>query len=433
VKRRPDWLPGNRITLLENGEQFYPRVFESIAAARREVLVETFIWFDDKVGRALRDVLAAAARRGVRVHVLFDGWGSPGIDAEFSRSMIEAGVQLRAFEPVQWLLGVRVNLLRRMHRKLAVVDGERAFVGGINYSADHLADYGPEAKQDYAVEVEGPLVAEIHAFCLASLETPQPARERWRLAYRRFRDRHGWRDWAGSLRRHARGRAAAAGSAAPGAAADLAEGAAPGALAAFVTRDNHFHRDDIERQYRLAMRLARERIVIANAYFFPGWRLLHEMRRAARRGVQVDLVLQGEADMAIVKTAASMLHAHLVGSGVRVFEYCERPLHGKVAVIDDTWATVGSSNLDPISLGLNLEANVLVRDREFAVELRRRLDHLMRHRCRQVQVESPGWLLAGWIALRSTLVFHFLRRFPRWALQLPRQAAKVAPLQAKGA
>jgi cardiolipin synthase len=213
---------------------------------------------------------------------------------------------------------------------------------------------------------------------------------------------------------------------------DAPEGWRQGALAAFVTRDNHFHRDDIERQYRIALRLASERIVIANAYFFPGWRLLKDMRRAARRGVQVDLILQGEADMAIVKTAASMLHAHLVGAGVRVFEYCERPLHGKVAVVDDIWATVGSSNLDPISLGLNLEANVFVRDREFATDLRRRLDYLIEHRCKQVEVESPGWLLTGWISLRNTVVFHFLRRFPRWALQLPRQEAKVAPLQAKG-
>jgi cardiolipin synthase len=426
VRRRPDWRPGNRIRLLENGEEYFPRVFESIAAAQREVLLETFIWFDDAVGRALRDALVAAARRGVRVHVLFDGWGSPDIDAEFTRPLVEAGARLRAFEPVQKLLGARLNLLRRMHRKLVVVDARRAFVGGINYSADHLADYGPEAKQDYAVEIEGPIVAEIHAFCRMSLVTPQPARERWRRVYRRLRGRRAWQRWAGTLRRGAALRPR--GDTAPATAPSAAEGA----RIAFVTRDNRFHRDDIERQYRLAMRLARERIVIANAYFFPGWRLLKDMRRAVRRGVRVDLILQGEPDMAIVKTAASLLHTHLVGAGVRVLEYCERPLHGKVAVIDDVWATVGSSNLDPISLGLNLEANVFVRDRDFAVELRRRLDRLIERSCREVEVESPGWLVERWIALRSALVFHFLRRFPRWALRLPRQAAKVTPLPANG-
>ena len=133
----------------------------------------------------------------------------------------------------------------------------------------------------------------------------------------------------------------------------------------FVTRDNRRHTNDIERRYMAAIRGARERIVIANAYFFPGYRLIKEMRRAARRGVDVRLIVQGEPDMAIAQVAASMLYHHLLHAGVRVYEYCERPLHGKVALADDRWSTVGSSNLDPLSLSLNLEANVIVRDRAF--------------------------------------------------------------------
>ncbi len=434
---RPDWIPGNRLTLLENGEAYYPRVFAAIAGAEREVFLETFIWFVDPVGLRLRDALIAAARRGAAVHVLFDGWGSPDLDAGFLQPLIDAGVKLRAFEPVQRLFGARLNLLRRMHRKLVVIDGQRAFVGGINYSHDHLRAHGPDAKQDYSVEIEGPLVEEIHAFCRATLETPQPRRERWRRAARRA--------WAGSrlrrLRAAVHGRrdqvSAAERTENPGAAIpaepapDSAHAAASAsALAAFVTRDNRFHRDDIERQYRIAIRVAHQRIVIANAYFFPGWRLLKDLRRAARRGVRVELILQGEPDMAIVKTAASLLYGHLVRAGVRIHEYCERPLHGKVAVIDDEWATVGSSNLDPISLGLNLEANLFVMDRAFASQLRERLDVLIMERCRSVEVPRPGPLLAAWISLRSAIVFHFLRRFPGWASRLPAQAAKVAPLHA---
>jgi cardiolipin synthase len=412
---KPDWLPGNRLALLENGEEYYPRVFDLIARAEREVMLETFIWFVDPVGLKLREVLCAAARRGVEVHVLFDGWGSPDLDEEFMRPLLDAGVKLRAFEPLQRFLGARLNLLRRMHRKIVVVDARRAFVGGINYSIDHLRVSGAEAKQDYAVEIEGPLVEEIHAFCRATLEAPQPPRELWRRAYRRVRDFGGLR-----FRRHPGGRASAPAAApTPG-----------GALAAFVTRDNRFHRDDIERQYRIAMRAARERIVIANAYFFPGWRLLKDMRRAVRRGVKVDLILQGQPDMAIVQTAASLLHAYLLRAGVCVYEYCERPLHGKVAVADDIWATVGSSNLDPISLGLNLEANVFVRDPAFATQLRERLDHLIEHRCRVVELPHPGPIRSAWISLRSAIVFHFLRRFPAWASKLPSQAPKVAPLHA---
>ena len=285
-----------------------------------------------------------------------------------------------------------------MHRKIVVVDGERAFVGGINYSADHLADFGPQAKQDYAIEVEGPLVSHIHHFTRAAARNGMTSR-RW-------------------LRRFALN-------------SQLGDSPTPpvagSASAMFVTRDNRDHTNDIERHYRAAIRIARKRIVIANAYFFPGYRFLKELRRAARRGVQVDLILQGEPDMPIVKTAASMLYEHLMRAGVRIHEYCERPLHGKVAVIDDEWATVGSSNLDPLSLSLNLEANVMIRDREFNAALSQRLDHLMQHSCKEIKVGDVPF--SRFAVLRGFLVYHFLRRFPRWAASLPTHSPRVALLR----
>ena len=165
-------------------------------------------------------------------------------------------------------------------------------------------------------------------------------------------------------------------------------------------------------------------MVIANAYFFPGYRLLRELRRAARRGVEVQLILQGEPDMAIVKTAAELLYEHLQRDGVQIHEYCKRPLHGKVAVIDDDWSTVGSSNLDPLSLSLNLEANVILRDAAFAAHLHERLQYLIEHECRQpVAPPRSRWTL--WPQLRSAVVFHFLRRFPSWARSLPRHAPRL--------
>jgi len=371
---------GNRITLLENGEEYFPAVFGAIDAARREVLIETFILFDDKVGRELRDVMLRAARRGVKVDLLIDGFGSPDLGPDFVDELIEAGVRLRVFAPGNRWFGFRINLLRRMHRKLVVVDGEIAFVGGINYSADHLADFGPEAKQDYAVEVRGPLVADIHRFVR-------------------------------SVARGERGERRASPPSAPPAPAGNAQ-------ALFVTRDNHRHRADIERHYRLAIRAARREVLIANAYFFPGWRLLQELRRAARRGVRVRLVLQGEPDMPIVKTAAGLLYEHLLRAGVEIHEYCERPLHGKVAQVDDIWATVGSSNLDPLSLALNLEANVIVRDAEFARVLRERVERLIERECKCVEAPT-GHAPSRWALLRTMVVFHFLRRFPAWAAALP--------------
>jgi cardiolipin synthase A/B len=387
------WVGGNRIQLLENGEAYFPRVFESIAQARSEVLLETFILYEDKVGRQLHAALLAAARNGVKVDITIDGWGSPDLSEQFISELASAGIRVHIFDPTPGWLFRHASSFRRLHRKLVVVDGARAFVGGINYSADHMVDFGPEAKQDYAIELEGPIVAQIHDFMHSAIADARG--RRW------FHRRP---------------------PAPPAMQQEQAHAGTADAL--FVWRDNGEHRDDIERQYRLAMRLARKRLTIANAYFFPGYAFLRELRRAARRGVEVTLILQGKPDMAIVQVAASLLYGHLLRAGVRIYEYCERPLHGKVALVDDEWATVGSSNLDPLSLSLNLEANVMIRDRGFNKTLSDHLQHLIRHNCKRIEVEDVKES-AAWRLLRGYFLFHFLRRYPAWAGWLPAHVPRL--------
>jgi cardiolipin synthase len=385
------WRPGNRVQLLENGEEFFARAFEAIASARREILVETFILFEDKVGNALHRLLVEAAGRGVRVELTVDGYGSPSFSEEFLAALAEAGVRFRAYDHQPTLLGVRTNVFRRLHRKLLVVDGTRAFVGGINFSADHLTDFGPTAKQDYAVELEGPIVADIHGFTLEALGSDGTGRDWWP-------------------------RPASAGDAVGDAEAML------------LLRDNARRTTSIEREYRRAIRAARREVVIANAYFFPGYGFLRDLRHAARRGVRVSLLVQGEPDTPIALRAARTLYPHLVEAGVRIHEYCQRPFHGKVAWVDDDWATVGSSNLDPLSLSLNLEANVFVRSPAFNQSLRERIGTLLDHHCRAVDPASVP-KRTFWQRLTRPLLFHCLRRFPRWAGLLPAHTPRVALLR----
>lgn len=398
---KAQWLPGNRFELLENGDAYYPRLFEAIAAAQREVLLEVVILFDDAVGRDLRQALLKAAGRGAEVHVLVDGWGSADLGPDYTQPLVDAGVHIRSYEPSRRLFGARTDVLRRMHRKIVVVDGEYAFVGGINLSTDHLLSFGAEAKQDYAVRIEGPLVGQIQAFCRASIDGPQPPRQRW---LQRWRERLGGRE--------------------------VDPPAPDEATAALVTRDNRRHRTDIEREYRAALHRATERVLIANAYFFPPYRLLQDLRRAARRGVQVDLVLQGRPDLPWAQKVSAMLYRHLIRAGVRVHEYDERPLHAKVAVIDDRWATIGSSNLDPTSLGLNLEANVFMRDADFARRLRRTIEEQLLAKATRVRPPPAGRLMSAWIGLRMLIVFHALRRFPVWLRLLPKRTPRIATLGA---
>ncbi|SDB62499.1 cardiolipin synthase ClsB [Pseudomonas sp. NFACC13-1] len=387
------WHGNNRVTLLENGEEYFPRVFEAIRRAETEILLETFILFEDKVGYELRDLLVEAAQRGVRITVSLDGFGCGELTTAFLASLSDAGVRLQMFDPAPRHLGIRTNWFRRLHRKIVVVDGVIAFIGGINFSADHLGDFGPEAKQDYSVEIKGPAVVDIHHFAL--LQSGRPSRAKyWWQRRRSRRNELAFSDHDGQVR--------------------------------LVYRDNHEHQTDIEEVYLQVLRSAQRRVVIANAYFFPGYRLLREIRNAARRGVEVRLILQGQPDMMIAKLAARMLYDYLLKAGVVIYEYCERPLHGKVALVDEDWSTVGSSNLDPLSLSLNLEANVLIRDRTFNRELFERLDYLIRNHCTVMpENHAPRGLL--WRMTIGFMVFHFLRHFPAWAGWLPAHKPRLKP------
>ncbi|KFC01994.1 cardiolipin synthetase [Trabulsiella guamensis ATCC 49490] len=387
------WRDGNRIELLENGDNYYPALFHAIDQAESKVILETFIWFEDEVGKQLHSVLLRAAQRGIQVEVLLDGYGSPDLSDDFVETLTSAGVIFRYYDPRPRLFGMRTNLFRRMHRKIVVIDTTVAFIGGINYSAEHMTDYGPEAKQDYAVRVEGPVVLDIVQFELENLPGNETLRRWWKRRTRAEENR------------------------------------TPGeAQALFVWRDNGEHRDDIERHYLKMLANARREVIIANAYFFPGYRLLHAMRNAARRGVSVKLIVQGEPDMPIVKVGARLLYNYLVKGGVQVYEYRRRPLHGKVALMDDHWATVGSSNLDPLSLSLNLEANLIIHDRQFNQTLRDNLMTILRQDCRRVD-ESMLPKRTWWNLGKSVVAFHFLRHFPAWVGWLPAHTPHLAQVE----
>ena len=384
------WQEGNEVELLINGEEFFPSVFDSIRAAEKEILLETFIIFDDRVGRGLKEALLEAASRGVQVDVTVDGYGTADLSSEFIAELARAGIRMHMFDPAPRVLGMRTNLFRRLHRKIVVIDGEIGYIGGINFGADHMTDYGPMAKQDYAVKVRGPIVADLHRAALALVKrSPAVGNE---LPAVKPITRH-----VGSVRMM------------------------------LAIRDNEAHYTDIEEQYLKAIRSANYRLVVANAYFFPGYRVLRELRNAARRGVKVTLILQGQPDKAWVSAFSHLLYNYLLRDGVTIREYCQRPLHGKVALADREWCTVGSSNLDPLSLSLNLEANLFIRDPELNQQL---YDHLMELSEAQCQAVTQRLALRGfwWRAPLISLSFHFIRRFPALAGMLPAHTPKLQPL-----
>jgi cardiolipin synthase len=391
----PRFVGGNRVELLEGGDQLFPRMCAAIDAAEREVWIATYIFYSDDASRRVADALVAAARRGVAVHLVVDGFGCLGTLAVLRQWLHGTPVRLEVFRALdRWWAWLQPGQLRRLHQKLCFVDETQAFVGGINIIDDRRdLNHGrtETPRLDFAVEVRGPLAQQVRA----------TARAMWARA-------HLGRGWREELRLLLRSETPLGETLAllralrarplPQAAATAQQPV----LAAFVVRDNFRLRRTIERSYIDAIRAARVRVDIAVPYFYPGHGFRRALRRAARRGVHVRLLLQGKIDYRIAAMAARAMYDEMQGHGVRIFEYTPAFLHAKVAVVDDDWATVGSSNIDPLSLLLNLEANVVVRDRAFAAALSARFEAAL---AASVEVTvAParqgwrGWLQRGLVA-----------------------------------
>lgn len=379
-------VSGNRLRLLQGGAEFFPALIAAIDGARTEVHLETYIFNPDASAAAVRDALVRAAQRGVAVRLLIDGVGARELPADWLDALHAAGVRALTYRPL--VSGWRSNphTLRRLHRKLAVVDARIAFIGGMNLIDDFAPVRFDAPRLDFSVAVEGPLLAAIH----------QSACHLWRLVAltqlqasenRCPQLRPSW-PTDGHVR------------------------------AAFVVRDNFAHRRDIERVYLAALALARDEIIIANAYFLPGRRFRKLLKKAAARGVRVHLLVQGYTDHPFFLAASRALYRDLLAAGVAIHEYQASELHAKVAVVDGHWATVGSSNIDPFSLLLAREANIVVDDAGFAGELRQRLHQAI---AQSAALDPAGWgrrpwprRVLSWLAYESVRLMVGLAGGGRW-------------------
>lgn len=318
---------GNRLTLLETGNHYFDALIARADAAVRDILLETYIFCDDAAGQAVAAALTRAAQRGVNVRLITDGVGTKRLP--LFEQCVAAGVQHRIYNPhVFGRFG-----FSRTHRKLAVVDGQYGYVGGINIVDDFYNDGQRLAapRWDFAIEMQGPVVRDI----AAAFET------QWR------RIAVGHKEREPRPRRDHQMRYVAPHT------------DTPEPRVAFVARDNFRARRAIEKAYLSAIAHAKSEIMLANPYFAPGRRLRRALNHAAGRGVRVRLLI-GRKEFVALDYAVPFLYGSLLKAGVLIAEYDKTLLHGKIGVIDGEWATVGSSNLDALSLVLNNEANVVI-------------------------------------------------------------------------
>ncbi|ADO69920.1 Phospholipase family protein [Stigmatella aurantiaca DW4/3-1] len=318
-------LHGNSCQLLRDGVEAYPAMLEAIQRARRSIRLETYMFISDAVGELFGQALAEAAERGVHVKVLFDAVGSWTSRRGFFEALRQRGVDIRPFKPFSLSRGLR-HLMRRDHRKILVVDGEVAFTGGVNISA-HWAPLGQGGGwRDDVLRIEGPAVHELE----------RRFRATWRMAFQdrfeRFRSRLHPSQWRARK--------------------------TPGKVCLSVLSS----RRSIHRAYLNAISRARRSVLIAAAYFVPDRRMVAALCEAAQRGVEVSLLLNGRSDHPLLEHATRAFYEKLLGAGIRIFEWQRGVLHAKTAVVDGVWGTLGSFNLERLSLAFNHEANAVFAD-----------------------------------------------------------------------
>ena len=334
------FIAGNQIKLLRSGGEYFPALITAIHLAKIEIHLQSYIFQADQTGLAVGQALMDAAQRGVRINVLLDGFGSQKLSSDFVTSMRAAGVNVLFYRARISPWSLQKNRLRRLHSKMVVIDGAMGFIGGINIIDDNNVPNPNNVppRVDYAVQIEGALLPRLQA-SVADL---------WQRVA-----------WLNLIKTPAAKLLATA----------LSSAHPANVLAAFAQRDNVLHRHDIETAYLEAINSAHNEILIANAYFLPGYRFRKALVDAANRGVKVSLLLQGRVEYFLMM-ATHAFYSEFLNKGIAIHEYRKSFMHSKVAVIDGTWATVGSSNIDPFSLLLAREANVFISDPGFAGELR---------------------------------------------------------------
>ena len=372
---------GNHLQLLHTGEDFFPAMLDSIKEAQQEIYLETYIFSGDDSAREIAKALMQAAARGVQVHVIID-WVGTGEEQcqRWVHEFQQHGVGCRVFNA--WFK----RGLTRTHRKLCVIDRELAFIGGINVIDDFLSDHDsslelPFPRWDFAVKLLGPCAISLHKEITAQWLKlgKMPLINRLLLAR--------------ELRRPPKAQQG------------------QGQSAAIVFRDNLRHRFSIQRAYLRALGKAKQSAYFANPYFAPGRRLRNGLINAAKRGVDVRILL-GVGEFELQDLVAQSYYPQLLKHGIKIYEYHRTHMHAKVAVIDGAWSTVGSSNFDGLSLFLNHEANILIQDVSFSAELQ---EHMCQGFADAVEVEVQHVERQPWYTrFKHRLAYSFYR----WALRL---------------
>ncbi|PBB37971.1 cardiolipin synthase B [Mesorhizobium sp. WSM3868] len=341
----------NAVQTLVNGDEIFPAMLQAIRSARKTINMETYIYWSGSVGYEFATSLAAKAREGVEVRVLVDWLGSLPFDEKLIQIMTRAGVRFERYRPIHWYTLDRVN--NRTHRKLLIVDGRVAFTGGVGIADNWLGDArNPNEWRDTHYQIEGPAVPGFQAaFAENWLETVGET-----LQGENF---YLPPEAAGALR------------------------------AQLILSSQPNGSENMELMMLAAIAAAKDHLRIGMAYFVPDDIALQQILDARKRGVAVDVIVPNSlTDVPIVRKASRYFWGKLLEAGVRIYEFQPTMYHPKLLIVDDVWASFGSTNLDQRSLRLNDEATLNVYGKEFA---RTQIDLFNQDLKRSRQISLAEW------------------------------------------
>jgi cardiolipin synthase len=369
--------------VLRGGEPYFSSLIRLIDEAKESIYLQVYILEADTTGMEVMNRLVEADRRGVKVFLLVDGFGSYGLFRRVYKVLEGTGIAHRYFAKVSFESFRQPA--RRLHIKVCVVDGSSAILGGINISDRYRGDVDAPPWLDYALAFSGPLCAIVKISCDDIYQR--------RVVRKKNLDR------------------------AVNTLLDVQIQDPQGIKLRLSINDWLRGRNDISRSYRSAIRTASSEITVLNSYFIPSTRLLRMLIRAAKRGCRVRILLSSQSDVPVVKAAIRHLYARLLRSGIRIFEYTPAVLHAKVCIVDRKWCTIGSHNLNHLSEFFSMEMNVDVDDvdvsNSFAVEL----DGLFEGESKEILSEEFSRTRSWWVRIGDYLAFRVIRA-TRWLFSL---------------
>lgn len=346
------YIPNNNVRLVRGGRDYFTTLARLIKEAKHSIHLQVYIYEDDETGRLVGNALMDAARRGVLVYLLTDGYASKALSAGFIKELLSAGVHFRFFEPL--LKSENFYFGRRMHQKVLVADGRFSLVGGINISNRYNDLEDQPAWLDWALFVDGPASVALYRLCIDVWARPA------QMALKR-----SMRHELPSMPPHT------------------------GNSPLRIRRNDWVKRkNQISRSYIDMLKKATSNVIIMSGYFLPGTIIRHHLSRAARRGIDIRIIVAEKSDVKLAKHAERYMYRWMLKRNIKLYEYTKSVLHGKMATRDHKWVTIGSYNVNDISAYASVELNIDVNDPEFATQVQQKLESVLQHDCVLVTEEA---------------------------------------------